>query len=316
MGKTPAQYRAKFRPKARTQRPRRPRVPAWRTWRTWVAGRTVTARPSRAVARARRHRICPGWVTQAPVDCKLCARQYLIGGEGAGRRGDSEVVFGDRGIGLQHSGSKGRRMAAQNWRTSSCGSAHWVGRRWLRFGKKPARGRRDPALWAAKQRRRVTTGDHRRASEWGKAHRWEGSKRGKTQRQPSAYNASSRWRREEGGGGAATAWQVEEGVGEGPGRWAASGRHDPGAAAMGRRRWHAAMLRGDEARKGKGANMWAWGHSARWQGWLTCGAWLLYCRFKLFKPIQMRFKQIWILFKSIQASTLIKRTFPNSKFLK
>jgi hypothetical protein len=35
-------------------------------------------------------RSTPGLVP--PVDCERCVEQYLIGGEGVGRRGDGEVV--------------------------------------------------------------------------------------------------------------------------------------------------------------------------------------------------------------------------------
>jgi hypothetical protein len=81
------------------------------------------------------------------------------------------------------------------------------------------------------------------------------------------------------------ACNVEEGVGEGPGRRAASGRHNPGVAAMGGRQWHVAVLRGDETGEGKDIDMWARGYSARRRGWLTHGAWPLCWQFNLFKPI-------------------------------
>jgi hypothetical protein len=53
---------------------------------------------------------------------------------------------------------RGRRKASQNGRTPSCDTAHWREGRRRHLGQKPARGWQDPALWVAKQRRRVPRG--------------------------------------------------------------------------------------------------------------------------------------------------------------
>jgi hypothetical protein len=66
-------------------------------------------------------RSAPGLVAWAPVDCQRCVEQYLIGGEGVGRRGDGEVAERARPDGVQRNrrGCDGR----QRWR--HCPVAQW-----------------------------------------------------------------------------------------------------------------------------------------------------------------------------------------------